>query len=556
MSIITKTITPDLCDLNLANSKNILEKYSNYLDLFSNFIDQIETALEYRTTYHTNDTVKERTDFFNSLSTKIENFDTEFVAYWYEKANTAPEYIKEKINVESLKIKSDSIGKFSNARYVLDDSTQNVQDFMGNSQQMPDYLPYNAYNKVSPWTYKMLTIASFRTNSMFRSSISTVQSRNYDSKSAHGVNLVTDSYHFSRTENEYAESYFNQIKQKFKNEIKILAYFCNLYDNKAYNAQDTTKSNLQKIVEYENIEIDIEQIKTKVDLLNNKIMFIKQKVLNDDVLSTEKIETIQQNAYTPEQIDQITRSGNLLTSLTNMSISSITKRLSKKENESLTTSAEFSKQTNIDKAKSEKTNDQVANDLEKDAPSYSSAKFYPSNASNPTYQPPEWAAGIYDCLGIGSIVGLFNGIDDPFNNLDNILDLDFDFYSVLEAVNPFNTQFLQQLGIDLTSIIPFDLRFLKNFDLDQQLNTLMNTIQNFDVTSIFSAFSLNLPIPSFSLGTLFDLTNNFDDIIKNLSDRVLDEITDAIIGFLEGVVCSGQFNAPGIPSVGSLTFSG
>jgi len=254
--MITRTSVPEFCDLNLASSKDILKKYSNYLDIFKDFVQQIETSLEYRNTFFKNDTVGERIKFFNSLSSKLENFDTEFVVYWFEMANSSPDYVKDKLKINLFNTKSDSIGKFTNSRYVLDDSTENVMDIMMTAQRPPDYLPYNNYNKVSPWTFQMLQRASFRTNSMFRSNIAIVQNKNYRSVDAHGVNLVTDTQHFSRTETEYAEYFFDRLKQKFAEEIKIIAYYCNVYDSKGYNPMDF-ENNLQKVVEFNNFQIDI-----------------------------------------------------------------------------------------------------------------------------------------------------------------------------------------------------------------------------------------------------------------------------------------------------------
>lgn len=537
--MITRTTVPQFCDLNLASSKDLLQKYSNYLDLFGEFVEQIETSLSYRNTYFKNDTVNDRIKFFNSLTNKIDKFDSEFVAYWFEMANTSPDYIKDEITQKSLNIKSDSIGKFTNARYVLDDSTENIMDFMMNSQRPPDYLPYNNYNKISPWTYQILQRASFRTNSMFRSNIANVQGRNFKSIDAHGVNLVTDTFHFSRTENEYAEYFFDKLKQKFIDEIKIVSYFCNLYDTQAYNSQDTINSNFQKVVEFENLELDIEQVKTKIDFLSNKVVFIKQKVLNDNILSTEKINVVNQPQLTTEEINRYVTSGNLLTRFTEISVRTLNVNAASQQNSSLTTSNEFLNEINISSAEASKSNSSVANDIDGSAPTYTTAQFYPNNVSFPTYQVPEWARGIYECLGVGSIVNAFAGIEDPLSNIDNLLSQDFDLFSVLNTFNPFNTQFLGGLGIDLTSFFNFDFRFINNFDLDKELDNLLNTIQNIDITQFFSAFSLNLPIPSFSLGTLFDFADNFDEIIKEVSDRLLEQIGQAITSFLTSVACGG-----------------
>ena len=555
MSVATKTAVPQLCDLNLSNTTELLKKYSNYLDIFSEFVDQIETSLSYRNTFYKNDTVNERINFFNSLTNKIEEFDIDFVLYWFEQANTMPEYIKSKINVSSFNLKSDSIGKFTNSQYIIDDSTSNVMDFMMTGQRSPDYRPYNSINKLSPYTSQLLERASYRVNSMYRANISIVQVQNYRSIDPHGRNLVSDSYHYSRTVNEYKEHFYRLLENKFRDEIKIIAYFCNVNDNSGYNAQDTDNSNLQKIVEFDNLEIDIEQIKTKIDLLSNKVVFLKQLVLNDEVLSTEKIETVNQKQLTTEEYNKLFTSGNFLQKLTDISIRTTNRNIATSQNEKLLTTSEFKNEINYTATEAEKSNSEVANELEVSAKLEPSAQFYPSNVWNPTYQAPEWARNIYNCLGIGAVADVLNQIDitDPLGSVDNLLNTQFNLFDIVNQFSPFDTSFLEGFGIDLRQFANFDLRFFQNFNLDQQLDSLLNTIQNFDISNIFSAFSFNFPIPSFTIGTIFDFANNFDDIIKTLSDRVLKEVGKAITSFLENVACGG--NSSGY-SFGSLTFSG
>ena len=102
MSII-KTIIPQICDINLASTTELLKKYSDYLDILSNFTDEVKVSLEYRDTFFKNDTINSRINFFNTLDTKLKDFDVDFIAYWYEIFNSSPEYIKSKVTTKNLR---------------------------------------------------------------------------------------------------------------------------------------------------------------------------------------------------------------------------------------------------------------------------------------------------------------------------------------------------------------------------------------------------------------------------------------------------------------------
>ena len=65
MSII-KTIIPQICDINLSSTTELLKKYSDYLDILSDFTDEVKVSLEYRDTFFKNDTINSRINFFNT----------------------------------------------------------------------------------------------------------------------------------------------------------------------------------------------------------------------------------------------------------------------------------------------------------------------------------------------------------------------------------------------------------------------------------------------------------------------------------------------------------
>ena len=69
-----KTMVPQLCDINLASSKYILEKYTDYLEYLGKFVSQIETAALYRDTFFDNNSINNRIEFFNNLQDKFKTF--------------------------------------------------------------------------------------------------------------------------------------------------------------------------------------------------------------------------------------------------------------------------------------------------------------------------------------------------------------------------------------------------------------------------------------------------------------------------------------------------
>ena len=62
-----KTMVPQLCDINLASSKYILEKYTDYLEYLGKFVSQIETAALYRDTFFDNNSINNRIEFFINI---------------------------------------------------------------------------------------------------------------------------------------------------------------------------------------------------------------------------------------------------------------------------------------------------------------------------------------------------------------------------------------------------------------------------------------------------------------------------------------------------------
>ena len=526
MSII-KTIIPQICDINLASTTELLKKYSDYLDILSNFTDEVKVSLEYRDTFFKNDTINSRINFFNTLDTKLKDFDVDFIAYWYEIFNSSPEYIKSKVTTKNLRFESDSVGKYANSSYVLDDSVLPVLDWSMNESPPPNYIPYNALNKVSPWQKQILQRASFRVNNMYRANISLVQPVQKKSTENHGTNLVPDTEYYTRVRTRIKTNILNRIKQKFREEIKILTYFCNLDDNQAVNYTDTS-TNLQLMYPIE-FELDVEQFKCKVDVLSNKIKYLKSRILNDDVLSTEKIEIIAPKSKTTEEIDRLYRE-NIFNRLEKLDPKTFFQKISDDESKSDISGTEITNDLNADRVDTTLTDEQVTREIS--APANineisSTFATFPSNAVYPTYSVPGWAAPFAECAGVGSTLNAFNGKTDPLTITANLTSTTYDLFADLRQINPFDIDF---------SVF--------NVELDRTMSTILDAIQLIDWKALSRAFT-NFPVSPFALGTLFDVQSIGRAVFDAASEALVSQVQTLVTDFLNGLPCGSTLGQIG-----------
>ena len=517
MSII-KTIIPQICDINLSSTTELLKKYSDYLDILSDFTDEVKVSLEYRDTFFKNDTINSRINFFNTLDIKLKDFDTDFIAYWYEIFNSSPDYIKSKVTTKNLRFESDSVGKYANSSYVLDDSVLSVLDWSMNDSPPPNYIPYNALNKVSPWQKQMLQRASFRVNNMYRSNIALVQPVQKKSTENHGTNLVPDTQYYTRIRTRIKTNILNRIKQKFKDEIKILTYFCNLDDNQAVNYTDTS-TNLQLMLPIE-FELNVEQFNCKVDVLSNKIKYLKSRILNDDILSTVKVEVIAPKSKTTSEIDRLYRE-NIFNRLEKLDPKTFFKKISIDESKDDISGTQITNDLNAGRVDTSLDDTQVIREIS--APANineipSTFNSFPANATYPTYSVPEWAKPFAECSGVGSTLNAFNGITDPLTILSNLTSVDFDLFASLKQVSPFDIDF-NTFGIEL----------------DQTMSQLIATILRIDYKKLYSVFK-NFPVNPFSLANL-DVKGIGREVLDAVVEAVEQELRSQLVTFLNGLPC-------------------
>lgn len=510
-----KTMVPQLCDINLASSKYILEKYTNYLDYLGKFVSQIETATLYRNTFFDNNSINNRVEFFNNLQDKFKTFSEDFVAYWYEIYRSNPEFVKSKVINSTLQLDSDCIGKFTNSTYVIDDSVSPISDWSMNSAPPPSCIPYNTLQKISPWTKQLIQRASFRTTNMYRSNITMVQPVDTSPMRAHGTNLVTDELYYTRTVSEIKRIAVQKITKKFEKEVKILLRYCNINDSEALNYQDT-KQNKSFIGQY-TFEMDIERTRYQVDVLSNRIKQLKSRLSNDDTLSSEQSVTVSINQKTTAQLDRIYKD-NLLTRLDQLIPRNIYKTISVMEQTEVIPASDTFKELNAGAT--------LAAQLTPNQGSTIPATFshFSDNVSYTTYQSPAWATQLAQCLGVGATLEAFYGFADPLTVFANASSADFDLFGSLSQIKPF--------GINLTSF---------SIEPDALLQQLQEMLNAFDVGAISTLFSSNFAIPSFTLGELFDKAGKVGDLkeiaLKEATDAALNVIKDTTLNILQGLAC-------------------
>jgi len=524
-----KTIIPQICDINLASSKYILEKYSNYLTILSKFIEQIETSLNYRSTFFKNDSVEARIEFFNKLQNYFDKFDSDFVSYWYEIFKSSPDYIKSEIKLSSLLLESDSIGKFTNASYLIDDSISPISDWSMNRTPPPLYLSYNSINKISPWTKQILQRFSFRTNNMYRSNIMLVQPIDSSSlsKTAHGTNLVTDEGYYTRTVSEIKKKTVDKLLDLFKNEIKVLLRYCNINDNEALNYRDYSQ-NLSYVTQY-SFRLQVEKVDKEVDLLSNKIKYLKSRYFNDSVLSTQAVETINLKQKTTEELDKLYKN-NLFSRLEELNPRELFSSISKAELSENNTDKNVTNYAGIQEEPKTTSNEQASENAEKsDTNLPKSFSHYDGTIAYPAYQAPSWSSSITDCIGMGGALAAFNGNEDPLTNFSSASSSDFDLFEELKKINPFNITFEETDG--------------------DAIQGLLNAINGIDLSSVSSIFGMNLPLPPFSLGSLFDnpgaAADSRTDALNQLQDTLLATLENTTKDLLNTVVCGTTQNIVG-----------
>lgn len=280
MSNFKKTLDPELLKVNLFYKKDFYKKTSNYLDVIKNYESFLDSSIEFNKTLVSNDVITEQSKFFSNLDSKLSQMEPQLAAYWIEKYNSSFQQVKNEVYLKigkgtHYKTISDSMGILSRQDNYYDDSIQYVSDIGGDTQVSPSRYGASSINKISPYTFLLMSELSKKTNIVFRKNISNIQNSVVKNDQSHGDNLVPDTVAQQRNAQISTE-----LKQKiyadFKTLYPIIQHYCN------YNPRRKIQ-NLQYISDA-NININVEGIPVSQDLLMNQLVEINSKLTSQKVL--------------------------------------------------------------------------------------------------------------------------------------------------------------------------------------------------------------------------------------------------------------------------------
>lgn len=283
MSNLNKTLDPELASINIFYKKDFYKSASNYLNVVSNYENNLQTFIDYRKTFVSNDVITSQANFFVNLDKKLSTMEPQLAAFFIEKYNNSLQQVKNEVYMKigngiHYKPISDSIGILTRQDNYFDDSTQYVSDVACSTQPSPLRYGASTLNKINPYTLLIMSDLSKKTNTIFRKNISNIQSTVSKSTLSHGDNLVPDN--LSQQRNSQSTNALRQkIYSDFKTLYPVIQYYCN------YNKSRKTQ-NLQFIPDV-NINIQVEGFPTSQDLLFNQLVEVNstltaQKALGSD----------------------------------------------------------------------------------------------------------------------------------------------------------------------------------------------------------------------------------------------------------------------------------
>jgi hypothetical protein len=276
----TKTIDPQLTQINLFYKKEFYNKASNFLSTINDYSTELQTSIDYSLTKVQNDVITSQRDFFITLDNQMKSMQPQFAADWISKFNTALNEVKNQVRIKInegtfYRQFSDSIGSLARLENYLDDSLQLVSDVTGSKMMTPLRYGASLTNKMSPSTQLLHAELSKKTNIVFRKNIQNIQSTVQSGNVSQGSNLTPDTQHFVRMKNAIPG-----LNQKIQSEFKELYSVIQLYCN--YNPRAAT-NNIQ-FVPNTNISVDVEGNTLNQDLLFNQLKEVTSSVTTRKVL--------------------------------------------------------------------------------------------------------------------------------------------------------------------------------------------------------------------------------------------------------------------------------
>ena len=316
-----QTIDPELTDVNLSNTVDFVQAFTNYNEHVSRFAKEIATASVY---YHTDVTVDPITDkaqlfadlangelpiksdyrggkerkseletpiiydnigFADDIPRDVEGMTDEFLAYWIEKYRLLHPKIQQECekllggnNIYFIDI-SESIGCLTETDFIDDDRVLPSWDTTVSQYNPPMVYNSKLHNKLSNNTQLISLKMSKLLNAKSRTNLSNIINgpnshflTKDSSTDSHGNNLITDFEHRTRM-NKIVTELVNSLQKQYQDLWRLVDWF---------NTREPTST-----YPFKKLMIDVEDIKINVDLLKNKLYNTKKEMTNNCVLSVD-----------------------------------------------------------------------------------------------------------------------------------------------------------------------------------------------------------------------------------------------------------------------------
>lgn len=308
----SKTLYPQLCDINYTSSLDLLKNFSDYTEVIKDFDNEIKISFDYYKALVSSDPVKSLSEFYKNLDSKeFKMLENDFVDFWVKRYKNAVQPIIDNVgdsNAQSFFSEiSDSIGVLLNSVNRLDDSVIPMLDKNYEIYKAPSVIPVSLQNKLSKNNSDLLNEMSLKTSKLLRSNLYKLffvtdgKNPYTDSLSPHSSLLVTDLSFYTNFSNNLYELVFKLAG--FYNDIyTYVQYYSNIGNKLGYNPRDT-KNNLQKMTDF-TFTLNVEDFEIFVDTLQRKY----KKVLSDKTikltLANEKTSKDDKNNLTTGGVNQ------------------------------------------------------------------------------------------------------------------------------------------------------------------------------------------------------------------------------------------------------------
>jgi len=278
-------------------------------ELNGDLTPQLSTSVDYWTNKKSANPITSISNFFTTLDKNtLQNYDNDFIFYWYKKFSSNIDIIKEQTDKQEysfLDDPSDSIGTLVNTRVKFDDSVSPIFDITC-SFGAPNTVPVSLSNKLSEVSKSVNEELSLKTSSLMKSSLINLQrvADTYniaiDSTQPHGLNLVTDLNYYLTFYNS-SPDLLDNVALTFQRTFEYVCYFSNINDKTGYNPRDYTSCNIQQIYNSQ-YSANIENTLQDFDISHKQIKQSRSTRTIAKVIGNT-IETTQQKQLTTAQIN-------------------------------------------------------------------------------------------------------------------------------------------------------------------------------------------------------------------------------------------------------------